>query len=204
MTRAAGTPVSSQQSRSVVLYAAALACFGAGLVILVTAGLPDRTHAAALGLAAEGRAVAAEAGALAPPVVLAASDGGTVSLEAMRGQVVVLNFWATWCAPCRVEMPELQKVSEKFSGHVTVLGINTGEPAEQVRAWADSYALTFPLLLDTEGTAARDYRLRGQPTTVIVAPDGVIHAILYGPVDAASMEQTITSLLNPSSERTAP
>ncbi len=202
MTHAASTP--ALRSRTVRLYAAALVCFGAGLLILITAGLPDRTSATALALPAEGRAVAAEAGALAPPVVLTSSDGQTISLDELRGQVVVLNFWATWCAPCRVEMPELQKVSEKLTGQVTVLGINTGEPADQVRAWGDRYGLTFPLLLDTEGTAARDYRLRGQPTTVIVAPDGVIHAILYGPVDAASMEQTITSLLNPSTERTAP
>ncbi|MBK8137506.1 MAG: TlpA family protein disulfide reductase [Chloroflexi bacterium] len=202
MTHAASTL--ALRSRTVRLYAAALVCFGAGLLILITAGLPDRTSATALALPAEGRAVAAEAGALAPPVVLTSSDGQTISLDELRGQVVVLNFWATWCAPCRVEMPELQKVSEKLTGQVTVLGINTGEPADQVRAWGDRYGLTFPLLLDTEGTAARDYRLRGQPTTVIVAPDGVIHAILYGPVDAASMEQTITSLLNPSTERTAP
>ncbi len=202
MTHAASTP--ALRSRTVRQYAAALVCFGAGLLILITAGLPDRTSATALALPAEGRAVAAEAGALAPPVVLTSSDGQTISLDELRGQVVVLNFWATWCAPCRVEMPELQKVSEKLTGQVTVLGINTGEPADQVRAWGDRYGLTFPLLLDTEGTAARDYRLRGQPTTVIVAPDGVIHAILYGPVDAASMEQTITSLLNPSTERTAP
>lgn len=202
MTHAASTL--ALRSRTVRLYAAALVCFGAGLLILITAGLPDRTSATALALPAEGRAVAAEAGALAPPVVLTSSDGQTISLDELRGQVVVLNFWATWCAPCRVEMPELQKVSEKLTEQVTVLGINTGEPADQVRAWGDRYGLTFPLLLDTEGTAARDYRLRGQPTTVIVAPDGVIHAILYGPVDAASMEQTITSLLNPSTERTAP
>lgn len=195
MTTPAPIPVPQAHPRRIAAILSAAACIAAGILLLVAAGLPDRARETAQFVLPDARVVAAEIGAVAPPFRLMDPDGANIALDSFKGQAVIVNFWATWCAPCRVEMPELQKIAERYAGQVTVLGINTGEDAGAVRAWRDEFALTFPLLLDVEGTAARDYRLRGQPTTVIVAPDGVISAIVYGPADSATLEQAIVALL---------
>jgi peroxiredoxin len=202
------TPPSSPPYRSagrqVLLWAAAAACFSVAALVIVAAGLPDRAAVNALYALPDGRAVAPEVGAVAPPLDLATADGDRIRLADYRGRVIVLNYWATWCAPCQVEMPALQQVASGFPGQVAVLGINAGEPAADVLAWRDRLGLTFPLLLDPDGIAARDYRLRGQPTTVIVTPDSHIAAIFYGPVDAAAITQAVAALLPDPDERTAP
>ena len=182
----------------------AVLCFAGAALILIAAGLPDRADLNALYSLPNGKAVAPEVGALAPPLSLMTVDGETVAIDKLTDQVVILNYWATWCAPCQVEMPALQALAERYPGVLTVLGINAGEAPDLIRAWRQRFGLTFSLLLDRDGAAARDYRLRGQPTTIIVAPDGIIHEIIYGPADINALESAIIGLLPVDDERQSP
>ena len=182
----------------------AVLCFAGSALILIAAGLPDRAALNVLFSLSDGRAVAPEVGALAPPLTLTTLEGETLSTSTLTDKIVILNYWATWCAPCWVEMPALQELSERYPDVVTVLGINAGESTGEVEAWRDHFSLTFPLLLDPTGAAARDYRLRGQPTTVIVAPGGIIFEIIYGPADIHALERSVVALLPVSDERQSP
>lgn len=153
-------------------------------MLIAAAGLPDRAVYSSVFLPGETRPVAPELNAIAPPFTLRTVQGARVELLALRGQTVVINFWATWCVPCAIEMPELQMVYEALSGQFHLLAINLGESADAVRQWADRHGLTFPLLLDADLSVSSAYRLRAQPSTYIIAPDGSIVAAFFGPVSA--------------------
>lgn len=129
-------------------------------------------------------------GGIAPELMLPGRDGQTVRLSDLRGMPVVINFWATWCVPCEVEMPELQALADSRPD-VRVLAVNVGEPPAQATAWLAARGLTLDVLFDVEGQAARDFAIRGQPTTFVISPDGVIDAIYFGPT---TLQQLITTL----------
>jgi peroxiredoxin len=159
-------------------------CLIGGLALLWLGGLPRMGDYVGYAIAA-GR-VAPEPGAIAPPFALETLDGGQVALDDLRGSPVVVNFWATWCGPCRVEMPDLQRLHEALGPHgLRVIGVNLDEPPETVTPWLDTLSITYTIALDRDGAVASTYRLRGQPQTVIVSPDGIVAHILYG---AASYE----------------
>jgi thiol-disulfide isomerase/thioredoxin len=145
--------------------------------LLLRAGLPQRSDYTGVDVAAIGR-VAPEIGALAPPIDAPTLNGDRVNLQALRGGSVVINFWATWCVPCRREMPDLQSLHEETG--VPVLAVNLAESPPVVQQWVDEFALTLTVVLDSRGRIAEQYRLRGQPTTYVVAPDGIITHIYYG------------------------
>jgi len=122
-----------------------------------------------------------EAGSDAPDFELPDVNGDLVRLSDYHGRPVVLNFWATWCAPCRLEMPELERARAEFGeSGPAVLTINQGESAEQVNAFFDEVGLTLPALLDGEGDVGTVYGAFFLPMTVIVDPDGVVTAIHRG------------------------
>ncbi|MDX2159780.1 MAG: TlpA disulfide reductase family protein [bacterium] len=172
----------------------ALAAFAAALWIVIGAGLPDR--AAYTGAITEaGLFTAPEVGALAPLFETTTHDGSPFTLIMTRGAPVVLNFWATWCAPCVYEMPELQALHQAWPG-VQVYGINLGESPAQIESWMQSGGYTFPALLDTSGEIARLYALRGQPTTVILSPGGVVLAVLFGATTQTALERILTPFLD--------
>ncbi|MER3468893.1 MAG: TlpA family protein disulfide reductase [Thermoflexus sp.] len=130
---------------------------------------------------------------------LPALDGGTVSLTQFRGRAVILNFWATWCPPCRAEMPALQRVYARYADRgLVVLGLNataSDDPAA-VRAFQQRYGLTFPILLDESGTVNRTYGVAALPTTFFIGPDGQIREIVVGgPIREAALEARIRTLL---------
>ena len=203
MTTPPPPPDQSSPFPSLNLWLAAL-CFAGATLVLIAVGLPERAELNALYLLPNGRVVAPEIGALAPPLALTTVDGEQVDIQTLTGQIVVLNYWATWCAPCQIEMPALQQLTERYPSALTVLGINAGEAPGLISAWRDRFGLSFALLLDPNGTAARDYRLRGQPTTIIVAPGGIIHEIIYGPADINALERAIVALLPVADERRSP
>jgi cytochrome c biogenesis protein CcmG, thiol:disulfide interchange protein DsbE len=126
-----------------------------------------REDGSALGRAKEGQP--------APDFTLTASDGSTYRLSELRGRPVVINFWATWCGPCKDEMPA---IDEAYQTHrdagLIVLAVNVEESAERVATYAAKLKLTFPVLVDREGSVSARYRVRSLPTTVFVRPDGVI------------------------------
>lgn len=203
MTAPPPPPVRSRSLFRLYICLAAF-CFAGSVIVLAAAGLPDRAALNALYSLPDGRTVAAEVGALAPPLTLATVDGEQIAINTFADRIVILNYWATWCAPCRIEMPALQALAERYPAVLTVLGINAGESPDAIRTWREHFRLTFPLLLDPDGAAARDYRLRGQPTTVIVAPDGIIHNIIYGPADIDALERAVVALLPVADERRHP
>ncbi len=109
----------------------------------------------------------------------------------LGGNVVVLNFWATWCGPCRKEMPELVYFVEQHAGQpVVFVAINVGEPAEAVDRYMRSEEFTFTVGLDIDSEVANQYRIRGLPTTVIISPDGRIRLYESGAIDNADVTLT--------------
>src|SRR5690606_35153974 len=106
-------------------------------------------------------------GALAPDFVLVEpGTGDHVSLSDFRGQPVVLNFWATWCVPCRTEMPDLQDAHNEED--VVVLGVNWQESESVVQGFLDEFELTFPIALDREGGVREHYGVVGLPATFFI------------------------------------
>ena len=128
-----------------------------------------------------------EVGQPAPDFVLQArGETAPVQLSAYRGRVVVLNFWASWCGPCREEMPEFQR---EYVAHtpgqgpvilaVNVLVLDARQPAE---AFVSEMGISFPVAFDQTGEVAERYRVRGLPSTFFIDPDGVVRRATYGPV----------------------
>jgi len=121
------------------------------------------------------------AGNLAPDFRLQNLEGQTVSLGDLRGSPVMLNFWATWCGPCRYEMPYLQQVYEEWSGKgLVLLAIDIGENPSLVKGFLEMNNLDLPVLLDTEKNVAEEYDIRGIPTTFFVDKDGIIQEKIVG------------------------
>lgn len=106
---------------------------------------------------------------------LQGEDGNTYRLSNYRGQVVVMNFWATWCPPCRYEMPAMENLWQKVKGRgVVVLGINVGENADIIFEFTGQYPVSFPLPMDIDGKVIESYPVRGLPTTYVVDPSGMV------------------------------
>lgn len=117
-----------------------------------------------------------------PDFVLMGLDGQPHQLKDYRGKAVILNFWATWCAPCRIEMPLLQKTWERLSDKLVVLGINTGEDEKTITAYMSELGLTFPVLLDKDNVVARRYSVFGLPTTYFIDANGILKDRSLGPL----------------------
>ena len=162
---------------------AALLIMGLGLLLgllaglLVFIGLPSWPFGAAAtpqGTPAT-PAPAPVVGAPAPDFTLEDLDGNQVRLADLAGQVVLVNFWATWCGPCRLEMPALQARYDALKDQgFTVLAVNLDEPREDAALFAQDLGLTFPVLLDPGASINDLYRVRGYPTTFIVDREGLI------------------------------
>lgn len=124
--------------------------------------------------------------------------GGTMSLKDYRGRLIFLNFWATWCGPCRAEMPSMQRLWEEFKEEdFVILAINIQEESKLVSSFMNERGLSFPVLLDEKGKVARSYGIRGIPTTFFLNPEGQIIGKAVGARDWASKEsfQLIEELL---------
>jgi cytochrome c-type biogenesis protein len=122
--------------------------------------------------------------------------GDTVKLSDYRGKVVILNFWATWCGPCRVEMPEFEKAyqAQADKGFV-VLAVNNRETTDKVAAFRSDMALTFPIIMDENGDLQSKYSIQGYPTTYVIDRKGVIVAVQPGPMTAAQVSQLVDRAL---------
>jgi peroxiredoxin len=135
-----------------------------------------------------------ETGSQAPDFELETAEGTTVGLADYRGEVVLLNFWATWCAPCRTEMPLLQSTFESFKDQgFIVLGIDFDESADLVASFGDEFGLTFPLLLDPGGKIQQQYKVRGYPTTVVLDREGRIQAYHIGILTQSQLDGYLES-----------
>lgn len=122
-----------------------------------------------------------EAAIPAPDTVFTDPEGAEMSLADSDGRIRLVNFWATWCAPCRAEMPYLEAVYAKHADEgLVVLGVNVQEPTAVVAPYLDELGLTFPVLLDLDGDVSRLYRVGSYPTSVLVDREGRIVTIRRG------------------------
>jgi peroxiredoxin len=113
-------------------------------------------------------------GEAAPDFELLRLNGETMRLSEKRGKIVVLNFWATWCEPCKFEMPFFERIQDLDNSDLEIWGVNFDEPREKVQRFVKAYDLSFPILLDPGGEIQALYRVRGYPTTYIVDREGKI------------------------------
>jgi peroxiredoxin len=139
-------------------------------------------------------------GFLAPEFALTSLQGEFFTLSDLRGQVVVVNLWATWCPPCRAEMPALQSAYQAYQDEgVVLLAVNTTDQdsTASVESFVDEFGLTFPILLDFEGIASRLYQLQALPSTFFIDRDGVIQQVVIGgPMSEVTLETGIQALLS--------
>ena len=132
----------------------------------------------------------------APHFTLQSLDGGTVSLADYRGRPVVVNFWASWCVPCRDEFPLLRDARAQHAGTgLEVLGIIHDDGPQAARAFAASYDADWPLLLDQDDAAWNAYRGLAVPVTFFIDRDGIIQAVSFGPPPPAVMQERLAKIL---------
>lgn len=131
----------------------------------------------------------------APDFALRDVRGNRVQLSSLRGQAIVVNFWATWCGPCTQEFPELQKAAQAAGPGVVVLALDQAEPAGAVTAFRNRYGATFDILMDSSNTVAGAYKFSGIPDTVFIDRAGVVRHISLGPLSAGTFSYWIGKTL---------
>lgn len=137
----------------------------------------------------------------APDIALPSLDGTTIRLADLRGQVVLVNFWGTYCPPCTEEMPALQRLYERYANEgFVVLAIDVEEPPEVVEAFRERHGITFPIALSDDASINPAYRLHALPTSWLVDRQGIVRAIWIGPLDPDRVEGEIARWL----QRAAP
>jgi peroxiredoxin len=174
-----------------------IAALGVGLVLLATAitradlSMGQRSPAVEQQLAE----AAPVQGAPAPDFKLLTPGGEQIQLSELRGQPVLINFWATWCAPCRIEMPALQSRFEKFrDAGLVVLAVDFDESASDVVAFGEELELTFPLLLDPGAVIQQLYRIRGYPSSFFVDAEGVIQLQHIGVMTEGQLDDNLAQI----------
>jgi peroxiredoxin len=132
----------------------------------------------------------------APELHLTSLSGEPATLSDYLGQVVLVNNWATWCPPCRAEMPELLAYYQAHAAQGFVLiAISAGEPASVVQAFVDEFGLTFPVWLDPEMAALATFQNPNLPNSYVIDRDGVVRLAWTGPINRATLEEYVTPLV---------
>ena len=146
--------------------------------------------------AAVGNMEGLDVGQLAPEFASITDTGNPLKLSDLRGRVVLLNFWATWCGPCRIEMPEFQEAFARYAEQgFSVVAVNYGETAETVQKFRQELKLTFPLVMDERGDIQTQYGVNQYPTTLLINRDGTILARFFGAMTAEQIAQAVDSAL---------
>jgi len=140
--------------------------------------------------------VASAQGKLAPDFKLTLFNGEEKSLAALRGSVVVVNIWASWCGPCRIEAPTLETVWQNYKDRgVAFVGVAVSDTEADARAFIKRFKLTYPNGLDADAAIARAYRVSAVPETIVVSKDGRVAKLFVGPVEQAKLEALLEQLL---------
>ena len=155
---------------------------GVGLGVLVFFGTANGKRWFGAQEIAAGKSLSASPaiGSPAPDFELKNLAGDRIRLSEMRGTVVLINFWATWCGPCRLEMPAIQEQYERHYPELAVLAVDFDEPADEVQKFVDELGLTFEVLLDPRAKVQDLYRVRGYPTTYLVDTEGIVQVYQIG------------------------
>jgi thiol-disulfide isomerase/thioredoxin len=154
-----------------------------------------------LGLLALPALAGVQVGQVAPPValpLLSAGSPATFSLVSLRGKVVYLDFWASWCGPCRVSFPQLEQIRQELSGRgFEVLAVNVDEVEQDARRFLDEMPVSYPVVRDGEGATPRSYGILGMPTGYLIDRQGVIQLVHQGyrKSDGAALRLKIIELL---------
>jgi peroxiredoxin len=131
----------------------------------------------------------------APDFTAELLDGGTLTLSDLQGSTVAINFWATWCVPCTVEMPALESAALRYADQgLVVLPVNAGESPDIVQDFMDANGLTLSALLDPDGDILNLYAIRYFPTTIWVDADGIVRAEHFGPLTSDQIDEYIIGL----------
>jgi len=167
----------------------------------VAAGVAVVVALLATGLGKDPSAVASPlVGKMAPNFTLPQLNGPPVTLSKLRGQIVVINFWASWCTECQTEQAALNQTWQQFQDSgVVVIGVNFEDTARNARAYVRTANVTYPVVEDAGSRTALAYGLRGVPETFVVNRSGHIVSHVIGPVDAARLTSEINSMLDASS-----
>src|SRR5271157_465316 len=146
-----------------------------------------------------GRIPAPQKGFLAPEFKLETLDGQSIALTDYRGKAVLVNVWATWCPPCRAEMPTIEKVYQEYQNQgLVVLGVDSTiqDDPTAIAPFVKQYNITFPILLDINGEASDLYELRSLPTSFFIGRDGVIKEVVVGgPMSEALLRTNIEEIM---------
>jgi len=170
----------------------------AGLVGLLAAGLavirpdPYLTPTDQSGVIIESGSVSVNSHA--PVFSLAEVSGTMINLDGYLGKVVILNFWATWCAPCKEEMPVLDQYGSEHPDSVVILGIAVGDSLETVRSFLEGMNVSYPVLVDVSGVVGSVYHVSGYPTTYFVDAEGIIRGKYIGLMTPRILEQNLVPL----------
>lgn len=178
----------------------ALATIGTGLVLVGLALafylLGENATSAGPPLARTSGVVPATVSFAAPELQLPNTAGETESLVDYRGRVVLVNNWATWCPPCKAEMPTLEAYYRAHSGEgLTVIGIEAGDTARSVKEFKDAFGLSFPIWVDTENAAVSAFRNGSLPNSYVIDRRGTVRLAWVGEISRAALEQYVTPLL---------
>lgn len=193
MTTTTGTPPIAEPTTSVSFWRRLL------LITFILGGVWIYMSRVPAAVADRDRSLTAPmTGFLAPDFTLKALDGGDMQLSTLRGKPVILNFWATWCPPCRAEMPELEALWQRYKDDgLLLIGVDQGENAATVERFARGVVdTTFPLLLDTNQAVGRAYGVRALPTTVFIDAEGRIQDVrIGGPMNRAMLVDSVNKIL---------
>lgn len=135
-------------------------------------------------LATEGLEIEAKEGALAPDFLLEMLEGDELRFSDLRGRPVVVNLWATWCSPCRKEMPQFVEAYDRYEDEgLEIIALNVQESPSIIQPFVDDFGIDFPVALDKNGRVSDDYRILGLPMTYFVDREGVIRGVFQGPFE---------------------
>jgi cytochrome c biogenesis protein CcmG, thiol:disulfide interchange protein DsbE len=146
---------------------------------------------------ASGLPPSADVGHPAPDFMLQTLDGETVRLSDFRGRPVILNFWASWCGPCRTEIAALQDAWRKVEGDAVIIGVDVQEDAQIVSAFATERGMTYPLVLDLAGEVNRTYRVYALPTTYFIDANGIVSELYTGALNVPLIQRRVDELSLP-------
>jgi cytochrome c biogenesis protein CcmG/thiol:disulfide interchange protein DsbE len=145
---------------------------------------------------AQGSQNEAKIGKPAPDFTLGRLDRpGSLQLSSLRGKVVVLNFWASWCQPCKLEAPDLAASAKKWSGRVVVLGVDVNDPSGDARGFMRKYGITYPIVHDNKNVTSPKYGLTGLPETFFLDRRGRIVSHVISGIEAADLERGVEEAL---------